>query len=331
MLNGFIQKIFVFITLTTAIYSPFCVASVDNIPHQLPADALDLMVDYSKNPLKWPALHYAIDQERPDVALLVLKLYPEQALLRTPSIKIMESYMGNNADQDYDYIIGHELGKTALKLAIDHNYVDLTSSLLKLGADVNANHTDHKALRWADWKESREAVKERVKFVNGYYFGRNYESQSLLCLALKAENLEIIELLLEHDVKFHPCLEIKRPNQVYELPDSIVIKDAFSVAADIESDKFLRKLLYFQASRFGTDGVNSEDDIDDSLISVFRTYIKNPLGWPPLHYAVYSNDLDAFRLLLEYGMDPDYQGSAPKDLRELIIDQSEFGQVLSNM
>ena len=37
------------------------------------------LIEYAHNPKGWPALHYAIDRERPDIAEAVLQLYPEQA------------------------------------------------------------------------------------------------------------------------------------------------------------------------------------------------------------------------------------------------------------
>jgi hypothetical protein len=96
-----------------------------------------LMEEYSQNDKGWPALHFAIAQNREDVALEILRRHPEQSFLR-----IQQDFGSANEAVHfvvqflkYDPIEVFKL--SALNLAIGHGHVQVVEELLNLGVDTD--------------------------------------------------------------------------------------------------------------------------------------------------------------------------------------------------
>jgi ankyrin repeat protein len=268
-------------------------------------DAAGLLIEYQHNSMGWPLLHFAIHMNRPDIALLALQLYPEQASTKTPTITLMDSYLGNNADQDYDYVVAYENGTSALELAVRHQDIEIVMALLQLGTDAKEMRTEYHSY-YSDG---------RVKFVNAHMYRTNFETHSLLYWALKSKNIEIVKLLLQYGAPLGESLVIKR-----NWRDNVdVVMTAMQVAAELEDDDFLRKLIYHQTQRANLQELSDEEAIPSSTVTLFRTYWQNPSAWPALHYALSIDNIEAFKLLLMHGEDIHFQGKAPASLLSLAI------------
>ena len=122
----------------------------------------------------------------------------------------MRSHLGNNADQDYDFVVGHEAGVSALELAIQHGYVELSARLIELGANPRAIRTEQMG-HWDNlWYErDRGYHREWVKFVDV----APTQITSMLYHAIKINNEPLVELLLQHEAPLQICYEINKPNK----------------------------------------------------------------------------------------------------------------------
>ncbi len=139
-------------------------------------DNANLLIEYAHNPLGWPALHYAIAQNREDIALLALQLYPEQVTQYTPALKLVDYYFDTVGCNDYDYMVGHEPGTSALELAVRNQYADLVNALLKLGANADEARFEYDGKPGDSWNPKRSStIYESVKWVNSRVWLQNYE------------------------------------------------------------------------------------------------------------------------------------------------------------
>ncbi len=161
-------------------------------------DITERLVEYAHNKDNWPILHYAIEKGRPDVAAEALQYFPEQAIMHTPEVKLMESHFGNNASDDYDYQVGAEQGISALELAVRKGCIKLAESLLELGcnpSEVRTEYFGYISDTWEQWDGSY--VYERVKFINVFQQNTNYWTRSIIYWAIEANNEEMVRLLLQ--------------------------------------------------------------------------------------------------------------------------------------
>ncbi len=169
----------------------------------------------------------------------------------------------------------------------------------------------------------------------------------MLYLAMQKNDPELVDLLLERGAKFSNCYSVHRREPYYDTGvdgvEALIQKgyalfppkynflyanvarcqSALEVAAKMDSDQMLRKLLSHQAKSMGLSVVADDWDAFDA-VHVFRDFILNPLGLPPLHYALAKKDRAAFKLLLAHGFDPAYQGSAPEPLLKMLIGKTPF-------
>lgn len=191
-----------------------------------------ILEEYISNDKNWPALHYAIEQRRPDIAAHILQIYPEQALELTPSIRLMEVINIKWDMGEYRQMAGYERGFSALELAVKGHYIELAEKLLDLGADVKETHKEYQGY-WVsnDEKEVYNAL-ERVP----------YRETSLLYHAIKGEDLELVELLLQKGAPLEPCLCSKNwwgQDETFT---------ALDIAIETGSETLINKILYYQAS-----------------------------------------------------------------------------------
>lgn len=157
-------------------------------------DVTQLLIEYAHNPDGWPVVHYAIEQQRPDVALQALH-FPEQATMKTPGLKLMKSYLGYNDSDDYDFQIGFEEGISALELAVRRGYLELAATLLELKADPCEVRTEYYGSIQDSWDQYHgPKVYEKVKFSR--LIGTNYWQRSILYWAVDLDDLEMVKLLL---------------------------------------------------------------------------------------------------------------------------------------
>ncbi len=254
----------------------------------------ELAVRYAHNPNNWPALHYAIVQKRIDVAELILELYPEQATQSTPTIPLIDSYLGNNADQDYDRVIGYEAGISALELAIRGGYTELVAQLLDMGANINEIRAEYKGGYSNSWSPYHQPiVHERCKFGTMHF----WTARTLIYWAIAQEDSTMVALLLEYDALLTPCIGVK--DWYIEDYESGVIHieytySALKLASMQESTEILELLLSKQAQG---------NVLNEEYISLFQALILNPENLPALHYAISIEETATFALLLEYGFD----------------------------
>lgn len=281
-------------------------------------DLAERFVEYSHNKHKWPLVHYAIEQERPDVAIEALRLFPEQAIMHTPDIKLMESHFGNNAEDDYDYPVGNEQGTSALELAVHKGYIALVQKLLDLGANPSEVRTEYFGGVADYWEPRRQpTVYERVKFVNAFMLNTNYWQRSILYWAVETNNEEMVKLLLQHGASLSG-IKAQRSWRI----DSPFYIERTSVhqAAHMASDEILKALIAYQQ-----DPTTSESlIINPKVLEIFRTYVNNGSGWPPLHSALKEGNAQAFKSLLECREDLTWQGRAPESLLAMAIKQDDI-------
>ncbi len=279
-----IQKIVLFAFLFLVTSGTFLISKEEsNSSTTIEPTTYELAIQYAHNPNNWPALHYSIKENRIDVADLILQLYPEQAAQSTPTIKILASHFGDNADNDYDYITGYEQGISALELAICGGHTGLVSQLLEMGADINEFRVEYRG-QFSDHWEPRNAgwVYERCKFGNNR---NSWAARSPLWWAINKEDSIMVALLLEHGAALTPC---------YKSTPSQEVISALKIAAAQESTAIFKQLLIHQAGGHF---------LDDELVSLFHDFITNSEDLPALHYAISIEDIDSYMLLLEHGFD----------------------------
>ncbi len=265
-----------------------------------------LIIEYSHNPYGWPALHYATLKGRSDIAMMILDLYPEQAKQSTPSIPLMDSHFGNNADQDYDYFTGnYEDGTSSLELAVRFGDEELVRKLLALGANpsqvrlewVNVDQNDPYRIRheWQPYLADNWEPRRQPRVYGHFKFAwtRDWDSRSILYWALLRNNSEIVDLLLEAKASLLSCYSSHRQFRRQYAEDRT--QNAFQVALQMGNDLFFTKLLAYQAG---------QEDLSDDDVALAKECIQNPHGIPPLAYALYTNDTHAFSKLLHLGFDP---------------------------
>jgi len=288
-----IRKTLLFTLLFLMTAGNFLISKEEINPSAEPT-SYELAIQYAHNPKNWPALHYAIEQNRLDVAELILQIYPEQATQSTPTIKVLNSHMGNNASDDYDYIVGHEQGISALELAICKGHTELVSQLLEMGADVNEFRKEYRGKYANHWEPRGGWVYERCKFGDMDH----WTARSPLYWAINKEDSTMVALLLEHGATLTPCHTTQKW-AYYASPRITTKTSALKIAATQESTAVFKQLLVHQA------GGHS---LDEDLISLFRDFVTNPENLPALHYALSTCDIDSYMLLLEHGFDIHDQG-----------------------
>lgn len=99
-----------------------------------------LIEECTNNSEGWPALHWAIAKlHRPDIALHILQLYPEEINAITPAIRESVTLYRDNGwagEQPEEVGLTTE-GASALWLAVKEGYTDLVRALIERGADSN--------------------------------------------------------------------------------------------------------------------------------------------------------------------------------------------------
>jgi ankyrin repeat protein len=311
-------------TLIRFIFCLVFLNTIYNVSAETPKNEIaERFVEYAHNKDNWPILHYAIEQERPDVAAEALYYFPDQAIIRTPDIKLMASYLGSNDRDDYDYQVGTEQGISAIELAVRKGYVDLTKSLLELGCSSSEVHTeyfgyiaDYYSEKWRPFVNDR-TIKERVKFVNPTQKNTNYWTRSILYWAIEANNEEMVKLLLEAS----PSLDGIKAQRSWRSDSNFAIeRTSVHQAAYMASDEILQALISYQSNIT----MWQDQVLDPKILEIFRTYVNNDSDWPPLHSALKSGDHEAFNLLLEYKEDVKWQGRAPHSLLAMAIASDDY-------
>jgi ankyrin repeat protein len=276
-------------------------------------DINEYLVEYAHNKDNWPALHYAIEKERPDVVIEILQLFPEQAVFYTPSIKLMDSYCGNSAGDDYDYQVGAEKGISALELAVRKGYVELAKTLLELGCNPCEVRTEYFGYISDHWEQRKGSfIYEKVKFINSFLKESNYWTRSIIYWAIESDNEEMVKLLLDAGVSLD-CIKAQRT----WCTDVNVNIERTSIhhAAYTGSDKILHSLISYQM-----DGEKWKDRfLDAKILETFRIYAKDDSGLPLLHSALKNSDREAFNILLKYGEFMRWRGRAPKSLLAMAV------------
>src|SRR5262249_23630406 len=124
-----------------------------------------------------------------------------------------------------------------------------------------------------------------------------------LSLALEAQNVPMIKLLLEHGATLDFVKEeiivkfvIKGPYAPVHTWVYLTYKrySAFQLAGN--NDEIIKTLIYYQCKK-----QVPLNDIPQELVEIYKKYEGRH---PALHMAIFHNDERSFQLLLEYGADP---------------------------
>ncbi len=270
------------------------------------------ITEYSQNFKGWPMLHYAIAEERPDVAEIALEIYPEQADQLTPPLELMDFHMGNTEKGDYDYNVGWEEGYSALELAFMHHNPDLALTLLEHSKEdlINRRHKVYDGF-YRDSYETRTGYASKPNKFVGWLWKEKYQESSLLYWTLELENQSLFKKLLNYNPSLYDCLTISQKEGYPSYTLNVQQYSSFSLAARKETDFYLKELIHLQKIQIDAD---FDEEVCQDILDVFRSNWSNEYNWPALHYAVQMNDLESFGLLLDWGTDPTWNGSAPESL-----------------
>ncbi len=330
MLSRFIRSLL----LLSVLFQFSFVTQVFTEPHQDSA----LIIKYAQNSYGWPALHYATLMRRSDIAKAILELYPEQATQSTPQIPLMGSHFGNNASQDYDYFTGnYENGTSALELAVRFGDAELVEKLLDLGANPNEtrlewvnidpNNPYQVNFGWQPYLADNWEPRGKPRVYGHFKFNwtKDWDSRSILYWALVTNNPAMVDLLLEAGASLSTCYTAHRQFRLAHHVNRV--ETPFQLTLAMGSDTLFKQLLSYQASKF------KMLTVDNELIDLARDAIQNPLGLPPLHFALVSKDIVAFKHLLELGFDPVYQGTATQSVLAMAVkhENPEFLELLLQM
>lgn len=257
------------------------------------------IVEFANNEEGWPLLHYALSHHREEIAWRALELYPLQVTDLTPRIPLLGSHFGNNASDDYDWIVGHDLGVSALELAVRAGYTELAEALIERGCNPSALRrvTNGGLTNW--WEPRGKPIKhELAKYINTHFFRRDFEERSLLFWAIRSGNEDMVELLLKNGADTGRCQWVHRSWRTenpadwkaHELPQyahtgaSEVSKNAIQLAAE-QSRSMVRLVLEHQVG----------GPAPEPLVDAYMSY---PRGLPA---AFEASDAEAFHLMLSHG------------------------------
>ncbi len=249
----------------------------------------DLLVEYMHNAQKWPAVHYAIEQDRPDIAKILLELYPEQAHQLTPETTVWGNYFSDS--QDYDYIAAYDPGFSALELSIKKGFTDLTRDLIQRGVDVNASRLARDT-HWAEINYTGQTGKfQNIPRVERFY--------TPLYWAIQNQDHTAVELLLNHGAKMEDVYVYQSlfggPPGWHPI-DKREALNALEVAAATKNERVLGQLIFYQMPKKWL----REEEIPASVIEIFMNYTVNETHQPTLFEVLSKQDIEAFKILIPY-------------------------------
>lgn len=284
------------------------------------ADEIDpnLLAKYVNNSVGWPAVHYAINEGREDIASYLLKIYPEQAIQLTPDIPLWERYDSWSDKPDYDYIKEYERGQSALELAVRKGFVFLAEELIQKGADINLNRNE----AIGSYKEIIGQPSKLGKFLNIWH----HENQviSPLYLAISNQDIPMVKLLLNYQVDTRNIYHKTFVHKLYHDQNHQECFSALKVALTQNQEEIVRILLDYQLSEKG-----GQEEITPSIIELFKTFEVNKKGQSALYEALSRQDLEAFEILIKYA-DPNENRHGDESLFKLALklDNPAYVQLL---
>jgi hypothetical protein len=137
----------------------------------------------------------------------------------------------------------------------------------------------------------------------------DWDSRSVLYWAIVNNNPAMVDLLLEAGASLSTCYTAHRQFRLAHPVERA--ETAFQTALGMGSLELFKQLVSYQASRFTV--------VDDELVELARGAIQNPLGLPPLHFALASCDIVAFKHLLQLGFDPVFQGTSSQSVLAMAV------------
>lgn len=175
-----------------------------------------------------PSLHAAINAKNTQAALAIIEQNPELIPLTTPPLKLIDSHLGEDADDDYDWVAGYEEGLSSLELASMVNDQIIVEKLLSYGMDPWKFRTEYFGSIQDSWQmrigiKKTTTVYEKCKFINNYYRLNNKHLQMFTPMywAIVNNNLELVKLFMVYGsptqvVYKRNEAKWKRPNMVFE-------------------------------------------------------------------------------------------------------------------
>ena len=226
----------------------------------------------------WTDLHYALYTENLPAAQEALQLYPEQAFMRTQSLRLSNWGGPSKVNDGWEIFVedyGKELGVSALEIAIAKQYEDLVLKLIELGVPVNERRKAYDAVheqRLENFSHWQNIIKEchcTKSYLSDYapdkttlldsstpwFYTRrsykqlddlrcvpkqNYRTTSLLFWAIVGGNPRITAALLERGADLEDIYI--RCTSERGLPPSLVIKSAIEVAQEYGREEILQLL-----------------------------------------------------------------------------------------
>lgn len=322
MLRSFIQKFFVVVVLSTSLFSsafaeedyqvesPLCVQKLFN--SDISWKQLNEAIHNSWN---WPSIHYAIENNQFEVAEALIKIFPEEAALRTPNTKVVREW-SNSSDWSYSshHHEGVEEGISALELALMKNQPNLALTILQIsdGAHANEHRVEFRGEFINSWLQETyhgysnytyEMIYERVKNVEPQEFVSRWRNDYIetmpLYWAMLSQDLVLTEALLVLNVDLKHVYISNQDNWNWQSERTDY--DAIDIAACYCNLDMFRKVIFYQNPNKFT----CEEEIsDDDLQRLYEIVRKAP--GRSLFQSIENNDSDSFQFLMSYGYGIDY-------------------------